>query len=154
MERRLYRSRDKKVVAGIAGGLGEYLDIDPVIIRILIVLITIFHGIGIIIYIVMWIIIPEVPYNKVNQEKSTEFSDDNENTILQNPGKDEVRDKALKSSSNSRKVFGVILIFIGVFLLFEKFIPFFDFAFIISISLILLGLAMVFNFFNKSEKAS
>jgi len=49
MEKRLYRSREKKVVAGIAGGLGEYLDIDPVIIRILIVLITIFHGIGIII---------------------------------------------------------------------------------------------------------
>jgi len=96
----------------------------------------------------------ELLSNKVYQEKSTEFSEDSENTILQNPGNEEVHDKNLKSSSNSRKVFGVILIFIGVFLLFEKFIPFFDFAFIFSISLILLGLAMIFNFFNKSEKAS
>ncbi len=53
MEKKLYRSRNKKVVAGIAGGLGDYLDVDPVIIRIIIVLITIFHGVGLIIYIII-----------------------------------------------------------------------------------------------------
>lgn len=56
--RRLYRSEKDKVIAGVAGGLGEYFNIDPTIIRILFVLITLFGGSGIIIYIVLWIILP------------------------------------------------------------------------------------------------
>jgi phage shock protein C len=72
MEKRLYRSRKKKVVAGLCGGLGDYLDIDPVIIRIIFVLITIFHGIGLLIYIIMWIIVEEEPYDKSFAEAKQE----------------------------------------------------------------------------------
>ncbi|MCF8355372.1 MAG: PspC domain-containing protein, partial [Melioribacteraceae bacterium] len=43
MSSRLYRSSQSKVIGGVSGGLGEYLNIDPVIIRIIFVLLTIFH---------------------------------------------------------------------------------------------------------------
>ena len=57
--KKLYRS-NKKVIAGVCGGLGEYFNIDPTIVRVLWILITIFSmGLGIIAYIVCWIIIPE-----------------------------------------------------------------------------------------------
>ena len=58
--RRLTRSRDQRVFGGVAGGLGEYLGIDPVLVRIVwVILVVAGIGIGLIVYIVAWIIIPE-----------------------------------------------------------------------------------------------
>ena len=58
--KKIYRS-NKKVIAGVCGGLGEYFNIDPTIVRVLWVLITLFTMLigGIIAYILCWIIIPE-----------------------------------------------------------------------------------------------
>lgn len=58
--KKLYRSKRDRVIAGVCGGLGEYFDIDPTIVRLLWVFFTIF-GIfpGIIAYIIAWVIIPE-----------------------------------------------------------------------------------------------
>ena len=57
--RRLRRSRQDRVLAGVCGGLGRYLDLDPVVLRILTVAL-IFTGVGIPAYIIAWIAIPEV----------------------------------------------------------------------------------------------
>ena len=60
MERykKLYRSK-KRIIAGVCGGLGEYLKVDPTIIRLLwIFLILISFGAGLIAYAIAWIIIP------------------------------------------------------------------------------------------------
>lgn len=52
------RSMDNKVIAGVCGGLGEYLNIDPIILRLLFVLAFLFALSGGLIYIISWIIIP------------------------------------------------------------------------------------------------
>lgn len=57
---RLYRSRDNRMIAGVAAGLGEYLGIDPTVVRLLFVLFA-FTGAGILAYLVMMIIVPEEP---------------------------------------------------------------------------------------------
>ncbi len=60
--KRLYRSRKDRMLAGVCGGLGEHTDVDPNIIRLIWVIVTIFSfGIGIIVYLVAWIILPEEP---------------------------------------------------------------------------------------------
>ena len=59
MDKKLYRSRDNRVIAGICGGLGEYFDIDPVIIRALFVVAAFGGGFGLLTYIVLWMAIPE-----------------------------------------------------------------------------------------------
>lgn len=56
--KRLYRSKHDKVIAGVCGGLGEYFEIDPVIIRLLWILFVLLWGVGILLYIIAWIIIP------------------------------------------------------------------------------------------------
>jgi len=63
MEKRLYRSREKRVLSGVCGGIGAYFDIDPVIIRLLWAIFSLFGFliIGIVIYIIAAIIIPEEP---------------------------------------------------------------------------------------------
>ena len=56
---RLYRVKTNKVIGGVASGLAEYFDIDVVLARVVFVLLALFGGSGGIIYIVMWIIIPQ-----------------------------------------------------------------------------------------------
>lgn len=57
--RRLYRDPENEVIGGVCGGIGEFFNIDPVIIRILFVVFTLLYGSGILIYILLWIAIPE-----------------------------------------------------------------------------------------------
>lgn len=59
--RRLYRSRTNRSIAGICGGLGEFFDADPTMIRLVTLLLILFGGISIWIYIILWIVIPEEP---------------------------------------------------------------------------------------------
>ena len=62
MAEKLYRSRKSKILGGVCGGMAEYFNVDPVIIRILWILLCIFSaGIGIVAYIICWIIIPLEP---------------------------------------------------------------------------------------------
>ncbi len=55
---KLYRSRSQKMIAGVSGGLGEYFDVDPVLIRLLFVVTAFISGVGILAYIVLWIVVP------------------------------------------------------------------------------------------------
>jgi len=63
MQKKLYRSRTSKTISGVCGGLGEYLNIDPTLVRVLWVLISIFAAgfPGLIAYVVMACVIPEAP---------------------------------------------------------------------------------------------
>lgn len=59
MEKRLYRSSENKVIGGVCGGLGDYFDIDPTLVRVITVLIFLSTGIGFLAYLIGWIIIPK-----------------------------------------------------------------------------------------------
>lgn len=57
--KRLYRSRENRMIAGICGGLGEYFEIDPTIVRLLWILAIFVAGGGILAYLIAWIVIPQ-----------------------------------------------------------------------------------------------
>ncbi len=59
--KRLYRSRKERIIAGICGGLGEYFSIDPVWIRLIFILFFFLGGSALLIYIIMWLIVPLAP---------------------------------------------------------------------------------------------
>jgi phage shock protein C len=61
MSKRLYRSRNNYMLAGICGGLGEYFNIDPTIIRLIVAFSALLAGSGILVYIIAWFIIPVSP---------------------------------------------------------------------------------------------
>lgn len=58
---RLYRSRGDRMIGGVCGGLGEYLNIDPTVMRLLFVALALLGGPGLVIYLIMLIIVPEEP---------------------------------------------------------------------------------------------
>jgi phage shock protein C len=57
--RRLRRSRRDRVIAGVCGGLGEYLGVDPVLLRLAAVALTVSGGVGVLTYVIAWLLIPE-----------------------------------------------------------------------------------------------
>jgi phage shock protein C len=57
--RKLYRSRTQRMVAGVCGGLAEYFNIDTTVIRVLFLVLSLFGGSGLVIYVVMWILVPD-----------------------------------------------------------------------------------------------
>jgi phage shock protein PspC (stress-responsive transcriptional regulator) len=62
MEKKLYRSRKDRMLAGVCGGLAEYFGIDPVIVRILALILLVPGGLpGLLPYLVLWLLVPENP---------------------------------------------------------------------------------------------
>jgi phage shock protein C len=59
---RLYRSRTDRILFGVAGGMAEWLDVDPSVVRLVWALLVVFGGAGIILYIIAAIVIPEEPW--------------------------------------------------------------------------------------------
>jgi phage shock protein C len=58
---KLYRSRDERMIAGICGGLGRYFDLDPTLVRALFILFALVVGGGLLLYLILWLLIPEEP---------------------------------------------------------------------------------------------
>jgi phage shock protein C len=59
--KRLYRSRTEKKIAGVCGGLAKYFGIDPVIPRIILLVLLLAGGLGLLAYVVCWIVMPLEP---------------------------------------------------------------------------------------------
>ncbi|MFH0999380.1 MAG: PspC domain-containing protein [Bacteroidota bacterium] len=127
--RKLRRSYKDSVIGGVAGGLGEYFATDPLIFRILFVVLLFTGGGGFLIYILMWIFIPK------NQPKFEDHF---------NEAAPEKEIKPIKvKSNNSSLIGGSILIFIGLFFLLDNFWPWLDFSDLWPIALVIAGLAIV-----------
>ena len=61
MEKKLYKSKTNKKLCGVCGGLAEYLDVDPTIVRLILVLSILFAGCGLLAYLIAALIIPVKP---------------------------------------------------------------------------------------------
>jgi len=114
MQKKLYRSRNDVVIGGVCGGIAEYFGVDAILVRLLAVFAVLFGGGGILAYIIMWIIVPERPRHLDDEDYNNE---DN-----QGYNYDTEEDGTVKKYDN-RKVFGIGLIALGVYLGVERFIP-------------------------------
>lgn len=62
MEKRLYRSVTDRKMSGVCGGIAEYFDVDPTLVRLAFVLLSLAGGPGLLLYIILWMFIPENPH--------------------------------------------------------------------------------------------
>ena len=113
---RLYRSETNRVIAGVAGGLAEYFGIDPTIVRVLFVLMSIWGGSGVLIYLLLWIIIPsESDVHEVSKGHTAK-------NVEEIKGKakvmaDEIRAKG--TGEESRMWLGLVVLGVGLFFLLQ-----------------------------------
>ena len=90
-KKRLYKSRKNKMIGGVCGGLAEYLNMDPTIVRIIAGVLCLVKGLGILVYLIMCIVMP------YNDEDFSE--DDTENLKSANIDPEEEKKSSKKSSS-------------------------------------------------------
>ncbi len=121
IHRRLCRSKNDQVIAGVCGGLGHYFGIDPVLVRIGFVALAFAGGAGILIYILAAIIMPEAT-----------------------PEEDIPRSDVIRTSQG-KMIFGSLLVAIGAILLLREVFPWFSDQIIWAVILIVLGLGVIFK---------
>ena len=145
--KKLRRSYKDTIIGGVSGGLGEYFATDPLIFRILFIVLLFTGGGGFLIYLLMWIFIPK------DEPKYGERFDE--------PKKEEeaapiVDDLEKKKPGTGSVIGGAILIIIGLFFLLDNLWPWLDFADLWPIALVIAGLAIVkMNYTrNKSKNES
>lgn len=115
----LYRSEINKVIGGVAGGLGEYFNIDPTIIRIIFILMTVFGGSGVIVYIILWLIIPSKSQLSRNSQdtirSNIEDMKSTTQTFAHNLGQPQ------SNQQNSKFWWAIIIVLLGFFFLMNNF---------------------------------
>lgn len=127
---RLMRSRTDKMIAGVAGGIGRYLAIDSAIIRLVFIALA-FSGIGLLIYPVLWVIMPREPAPQPDPaQPGTPYSHasgtgseaQGQEIPIQNvPPAGNAN--ATEAQAQRNRVLGMILVGIGAFLILSKTLP-------------------------------
>ena len=147
MSKRLYRSRRDKMIGGVAGGLSDYFDIDPTLVRVLFVVALFLGGSSVLAYIILWIVVPEEPiiFPSSEQETKTNTSTEEKSGTFITPNAISVENQSQKR----RVVIGIILIVIGILFLADNFIPRIHFGDFWPLVLICIGLALLLN--SKKE---
>lgn len=142
MRERLYRSRTNRIFGGVAAGLGDYLNIDPIIVRVLFVGSIFLSGIGILLYIILWIVVPEenvfASFN-TNANQSGQQTDDLKTDDIFS------QEYYPKKSNNGSLVIGIILIIIGLFLLGVEIFSFLNFSDLFAILAVGVGIGLIYN---------
>lgn len=57
--KKLYRTKDDKKIAGVCGGLGRYFNLDATLVRIIFLVLLVGYGSGLLLYLIMWLLMPE-----------------------------------------------------------------------------------------------
>ena len=145
-ETRLYRSTRDRVFAGVAGGLGEYFNVDPIIFRIGFIALTLGAGSGVLIYIMLWIFVPESkkPFNPYfeNMENPFEEKPGDPNTV----GNDPMGGFPPPSPRRNGGLWGgVMLITIGGLFLISNFVPNISFHDLWPVILVAVGVMIILN---------
>jgi phage shock protein PspC (stress-responsive transcriptional regulator) len=132
--KRLYRSNEHRIIGGVSGGLGEYLDIDPVLIRIGFVVTVFAGGAGILAYIIAWIIIPEQPRDK---PMTTSTEPQQPNTPPPEPPR--------REEKRGSVVGGMVLLVLGLLFLADNFLPDFHFEDWWPLILVAIGAGLLYK---------
>jgi len=168
-ENRLYRSFHGRVIGGVAGGLADYFGMDPTIVRLIFVLLAVFGGGGVLLYLILWIILPEkktygthssyssygspsaTPPPSSSGNSDTGIGETYEGFEKGTPVNMPEPDLAPRRKFEGSLIGGLVLILIGSFFLFERFVPNINFRDFWPLLLVVVGIVLIFN--NLPSKA-
>ncbi|MCK4569295.1 MAG: PspC domain-containing protein [Bacteroidales bacterium] len=147
MEKRsgLYRSKHDSMIGGVASGIGQSINMDPTLIRILFILLVMVGGGGVILYIILWVVLPlddqlstNVNTNNMEENKTQEGGKGPDFT-QQNP--------IFKKKDDGSLIAGLILITLGVIFLVIRYVPRINFGDLWPVILIVIGIVLLRNAF-------
>lgn len=110
MDKRLYRSRDDRIIAGVCGGLAEYFHVDSSLVRLVWALISFPGAVGLPLYLLAWILVPAAPW----------FADE---TASAEPVRRPERPEPIGEGCDRHRWTGGFLVVIGAIFLLNEFVP-------------------------------
>ncbi|NVO19665.1 MAG: PspC domain-containing protein [Bacteroidetes bacterium] len=161
---RLYRSTTSRVFGGIAGGIAEYFDVDPILIRLLFVVIAFAGGGGLLVYIILWIAIPPRPINtttfNMGMGSTTpppppppdSANDGSAPAGTYNAEPIPTYDPTKEKSTRGGLIGGLVLISLGCIFLADRFIPHIHFGDLWPIILVVVGAVLIVTNFSGHDK--
>ena len=170
--KRLYRSLTDRKIAGVAGGLAEYFDTDPLLIRLAFVVLALAVGGGVLAYFILWIVTPEKPvsYEQFTSQTATGTSTGTGTSYQADPFKTEDPFKpkdpfvnpapsgqtgadpfSTPEKSKGSFIGGLVLITLGALFLANQLIPNVDFGDLWPIILVVIGGGLLINAFTGKK---
>jgi len=149
MERKkLFRSTDDYIIAGVCGGLADYFNIDSSLIRIIFILLTLFGGGGILIYLILWLVTAKEKGEETEvdrEEKIKEFAKDVEGKA-KSMAKEIKRDIKVKKPGKRINVLAIVFILIGIAAIWNQISPMIiDWNFFWPGLLVVIGFLLLFK---------
>jgi len=147
MQNRILRTRTDRMVGGVCGGLAKYLGVDATLVRLVFVILAFGSGVGIPIYIVLWIVIPPEDRPVAGTMEETIQANAQEIASRAQEMGHELRAAARNPNPAAAMFFGLALVGVGIVLTLENLrIPWlwwFKFDVLWPVLLILVGVALV-----------
>ncbi len=143
--KKLRRKRKDRMLGGVCAGLADYFEIDVSLVRLAMVLFTLLEGVGILFYVLAWIVIPEEQEEKpeeIHQELKPEVTSE---------GESEKETKPVGDTSGTNILGGIILILLGILLLIRNFVVWIPFSKIWPVFLILIGVWVLIKSIQREE---
>jgi phage shock protein PspC (stress-responsive transcriptional regulator) len=145
------------MIAGVCGGLGRYFSVDPVIVRLVFLLLLFLGGSGFLGYLILWIIVPDEQQlgaashevMPANNQEMAESARDLGNSLGQAVGSSS-GDVAQSAARNGPLIFAVILIFLGIWFLLQNLLHV-DLGQLWPVILIAVGLALLIPVLRKPQ---
>ncbi len=125
--KRLYRVSEGKIIAGVCTGFAEYFNVDVTLIRLLFIAFAFLEGLGILVYLISWII---MPVKKVGEEKTEEK-------------KEQIETPENENKVKTNMIVGMIFVFLGILILINYYFEIFKFVKFWPILLILIGIFFI-----------
>jgi phage shock protein C len=152
MERRLVRSRSDSMIAGVCGGLGHYLGIDPIWVRIVFVLLALSGtGLGVLIYIVLWLVIPREGARESATPQTVRTGTEEIAERAREMG-DEMRERLTQPNPRLISLIGLGLVGVGIVLLLRElnvaWVRWLDFDVLWPVILVILGIVLIARYFK------
>lgn len=146
--KKLFRSTDDYIIAGVCGGLADYFKIDSSLMRIIFILLALSGGSGVLIYLILWLVVPKAEGEEKEidmEEKIKEFGGDVKKKA-KSMAKEIKMDTKVKRPRKKLNIFGVALILIGLVAIWNQIVPMrIEWNFFWPGLLILIGILFLFK---------
>ena len=139
----LSRSSQDSMIGGVAGGIAESANLDPTLIRILFILMVLVGGGGVLLYVILWIVLPLNENPKINLNPNNM----EEQKTHENGQSGISKDSKFKKKDDGSLIAGLILISLGVIFLVIRYVPRIDFGDLWPVILIVIGIVLLRNAF-------
>ena len=147
--KRFYRNTTDRKVAGVASGLAEYFMMDPMLVRLIFVMLALVGGGGVLIYLILWIVTPEKPFELSQPMHQTaadyQSKPDEPKYTGESPKVETNPETVCRPKSKGSLIGGLVLITLGALFLADEFLPNINFGDLWPVILIVIGIGLLIN---------